>query len=79
MLEELSVKENFRNQKIASKLLKNLVLVAKDKYNITCVNGTTYNSENDMPYCWYKRIGFKKVEDLYLIESNPNDILNKIN
>ncbi len=78
MAEELSVKENFRNQKIASKLLKTLVETAKQKYNITCVNGTTYNGENKMPYSWYERIGFKKVEDLFLIESNPNDIINKI-
>lgn len=52
--------------------------IAKYKYNITCVNGTTYNGENKMPYSWYERIGFKKVEDLLLIESNPNDIIDKI-
>ncbi|MBQ8424473.1 MAG: GNAT family N-acetyltransferase [Clostridia bacterium] len=78
MAEELSVKESYRKQKIASKLLKTLVETAKQKYNITCVNGTTYNGENKMPYSWYERIGFRKVEDLFLIESNPNDIINKI-
>ena len=78
MIEELSVKESYRKQKIASKLLKTLVETAKYKYNITCVNGTTYNGENKMPYSWYERIGFKKVEDLFLIESNPNDIIDKI-
>ena len=78
MAEEISVKESYRKQKIASKLLKTLVETAKQKYNITCVNGTTYNGENKMPYSWYERIGFRKVEDLFLIESNPNDIINKI-
>lgn len=78
MVEELSVKESYRNQKIASKLLKTLVKSAKQKYNITCVNGTTYNGENKMPYSWYERIGFKKVEDLFLIESNPDDIIKSI-
>ena len=78
MAEELSVKENYRKQKIASKLLKTLVETAKQKYNITCVNGTTYNGENKMPYSWYERIGFKKVEDLFLIESNPDDVLRNI-
>lgn len=78
MAEELSVKESYRKQKIASKLLKTLVEAAKQKYNITCVNGTTYNGENKMPYSWYERIGFKKVEDLFLIESNPDDILRNI-
>ena len=37
MIEELSVKESYRKQKIASKLLKTLVETAKCKYNITCV------------------------------------------
>ena len=78
MAEELSVKESYRNQKIASKLLKVLVETAKHKYNITCVNGTTYNGENNMPYSWYERIGFKKVEELFLIESNPEDIIESI-
>ena len=78
MAEELSVKESHRNQKIASKLLKTLVETAKQKYNITCVNGTTYNGENKMPFSWYRRIGFKKVEDLFLIESNPDEIINKL-
>ena len=31
-----------------------------------------------MPYSWYERIGFKKVEDLFLIESNPDDIIKNI-
>lgn len=78
MAEELSVKESYRKQKIASKLLKKLVETAKQKYNITCVNGTTYNGENKMPYSWYERIGFKKVEELFLIEGNPNDIIKNI-
>lgn len=78
MAEELAVKEEYRKQKVASKLLKQLVETAQMKYNITCVNGTTYNGENEMPYSWYKRIGFKKVDDLFLIESNPNDIINKL-
>ena len=78
MIEELSVKEKYRNQKIATKLLKILVETAKGKYNITCVNGTTYDGENKMPYSWYERIGFKKVEDLFLIESNPEDIIKNL-
>lgn len=78
MIEELSVKEDFRRMGIASQLLTKLIKTAKDKYNITCVNGTTYYGENKMPYSWYERIEFKKVEDLFLIEGNPDEILNKL-
>ena len=78
MAEELSVREVFRRQGIASRLLKTLVSVAKEKYNITYVNGTTYDGDNEMPFSWYKRIGFVKVKDLFLIEGKPEDIINKI-
>ena len=78
MAEELSVVESYRNQKIASKLLKTLVQTAKQKYDITCVNGTTYNGENKMPFSWYERIGFNKVEDLFLIKGNAEDIINNL-
>jgi len=78
MAEELSVDNDYRKQKIATQLLKTLVTTAKEKYNITMVNGTTYNGENKMAYYWYKRIGFSEVEDLFLIEANANDILDKI-
>ena len=79
MAEELSVDKDYRKQNIATRLLKTLITTAKEKYNITMVNGTTYNGENKMPYSWYKRIGFNKVEDLFLIEGKPINILNKIN
>ena len=79
MIEELSVKESCREQRIASRLLKTLISTAKKEYNITCVNGTTYSGDNGMPYSWYERIGFKKVEGLFLIDGNPNDIIKHIN
>ena len=78
MAEELCVDRDYRKQKIATRLLKTLVATAKEKYNITMVNGTTYNGENEMPYSWYQRIGFNKVEDLFLIEANADEFLTKI-
>ena len=78
MAEELAVLGKFRKQGIASKLLKALVKTAVEKYKITAVNGTTYNSETEMPFMWYKKIGFTKVKDLYLIEAEPNNVLDKI-
>ena len=78
MAEELSVDKDYRKQNIATRLLKTLVATAKDKYDITMVNGTTYNGENKMPYSWYKRIGFNKVEDLFLIEGKSEKILSML-
>jgi len=78
MAEELSVDKDYRKQKVATRLLKTLVQSAKERYNITVVNGTTYDGENKMPYSWYERIGFTKVGDLFLIEANANELLKNI-
>lgn len=78
MIEEISVDKNYRKQKVATNLLKTLLRESKAKYNVVAVNGTTYLGENDMPYKWYKRIHFKKVDDLFLIEGDTDDILNSL-
>lgn len=78
MIEEISVKEEYRKQKIATNLLKTLVQKAKDKYKIICANGTTYVGENGMPFSWYDRIGFKKVDDLFLIEGETDEVLENL-
>lgn len=79
MIEEVSVDRNYRKQKVATNLLKTLLREAKEKYNVVCVNGATYLGENDMPYKWYERINFKRVDDLFLIEGDTDDILNSLN
>ena len=78
MIEELSVKEEFRKQGVGKQLLKTLVENAKLKYNVEFVNGATYNGECGMPYSWYERINFKKVEDLFLIQGTTDNILKSL-
>lgn len=78
MAEELSVDKDYRKQKVTKRLLKTLVQQAKQRYNITVVNGTTYDGENKMPYSWYQRIGFTKVGDLFSIEANANELLKNL-
>ncbi len=78
MIEEISVKEDHRKQGIAKNLLKTLLVKAKKDYNITCANGTTYLGENNMPFSWYERIGFEKVDDLFLIQGKTDEIISKL-
>ena len=59
MVEEISVDPNFRNGGTAIKL-------------ISKVEGTTYEDENGAPFKIYKKLGFKKIEDLFLIECDAN-------
>lgn len=76
MGEELVVDADYHRQGIAKQLFKNLVQIAQEKYKITLVNGTTYSGHDGMPYSWYKRIGFTKVDDLFLVAGTPQNILN---
>lgn len=78
MIGEISVKEEFRKQGIAKNLLKTLISSAKKKYDITNVNGETYLGEGGMPYSWYERIEFKKVDELFLIEGKTDEVLDKL-
>ena len=75
MMEELSVKEELRKQGVAKRLLKTIIEEAKSKYNVEYVNGATYNGEGGMPYSWYERINFNKVDDLFLIQGKASNIL----
>lgn len=74
MVEEISVDPNFRKFGTALKLISNVFDVAIKKYNITKVEGTTYEDENGAPFKIYKKLGFKKVDDLFLIECDVNKI-----
>ena len=79
MIEEISVDKQYRKIGVAKALLKHLIMEAKEKYHITKVNGATYLGENNMPYAWYERINFKKVDDLFLIEGDAEEVLNSLN
>jgi len=78
MEEELSVKEKYRRKGVAKELMKETLKTVIEKYNIVSMCGTTYNEENEMPYSWYKRIGFIKSDELYIIEGEPKTILEKL-
>ena len=72
MVEEISVDPNYRKGGTAYNLISRVFKTAYLKYNVTKVEGTTYEDENGAPFKIYKRLGFKKVEDLFLIEIDAN-------
>ncbi len=72
---ELFVAPKFQKQGLAKKLLKFLIQSAIDKYRITAVSEITY--KNVFPLNWYKRIGFKEC-DLIYIEGNAKEILKNL-
>lgn len=74
MVEEISVDPNFRKTGTAIKLISKVFEVAIKKYNISKVDGTTYEDENGAPFKLYKKIGFKKVNDLFLVECDADKL-----
>ncbi|MBQ2864104.1 MAG: GNAT family N-acetyltransferase [Clostridia bacterium] len=76
MVEEISVDPNFRKTGTAIKLISKVFETAIKKYKISKVDGTTYEDETGAPFKLYKKIGFKKVNDLFLIECDASKLIS---
>ena len=74
MVEEISVDPKFRKFGTALKLISQVFNVAIKKYNISKIEGTTYEDENGAPFKIYRKIGFKKIDDLFLIECDVDKV-----
>lgn len=74
MVEEIIVDPKHRKYGTALKLISKVFEIAIEKYNISKVEGTTYEDETGAPFKLYKRIGFKKIDDLFLIECDVDKI-----
>lgn len=76
MVEEISVDPNFRKHGTALKLITQVFDTAIKKYNVSKIEGATYEDETGAPFKIYKKLGFKKIEDLFLIECDAKKIKN---
>lgn len=76
MVEEISVHPDFRKGGTALKLISKVFETAIKRYNVTKIEGATYEDEKGMPFKIYKRLGFKKIDDLFLIEGDANKFKN---
>ena len=74
MVEEISVDPRQRKFGTALMLIKQVFNVAINKYHITKIEGVTYEDKNGAPFKIYKRMGFKRIKDLFLIECNVSKI-----
>ncbi len=75
---EIFVSKKYQNKHIANNLYRKHLSVAKEKYNCNVIEFHTYGDETEFPQNWYKRIGFKKDEELIIMNANISDVLNKI-
>jgi len=75
---EIFVSKNYQHRHIANDLYKKHLTTAKIKYDCKVIEFHTYGDENEFPQNWYKRIGFKKDEELIIMSADILEVLNKI-
>ena len=75
---EIFVSKEYQNKHIANNLYKKHLSEAKEKYNCNVIEFHTYGDETEFPQNWYKRIGFRKDEELIIMSADISDVLNKI-
>lgn len=75
---EIFVCEQYQKQGIAKNLFKKLFETAIEKYDANLMEAHTYEDENGFPYCWYKRLGFKTVDEWKIIRGDLKEILKKL-
>lgn len=75
---EIFVSPQYQGKHIASKLFITHLKKAKEMYNAKVMEFHTYGAEEDFPQCWYNRIGFKKDNELIIMNGNIDEVLEKI-
>ena len=75
---EIFVSKEYQHKHIAKDLYKCHLEIEKRIYDCKVIEFHTYGDEDEFPQNWYKRIGFKKDEELIIMSANINEILNKI-
>ena len=75
---EIFVDKTYQGKGIAKELMLNHLLRAKLNYNAKTIEFHTYGDETEFPQNWYSRIGFKKDEELIIMNGDVETILGKL-
>ena len=73
----LIVHPDYRRKKVATKILKKILLKASNKYNISEIESSVESLTN-FPITWYESIGFRNKKHYTLIKANIENVLNSI-
>lgn len=74
---ELFVDVDSQGKGVASDLLREVLLHAKAKYAPVVWESYTFKGQ-DFPLNWYKRIGFREIDEWVMIRADVADVLNKL-
>lgn len=75
---EIFVSKEYQKNNIAKKLYKIHLEEAKRIYNANVIEFHTYGNEEEFPQNWYKKIGFRKDEELIIMNAKIEDVLKNI-
>jgi len=73
----LIVHPDYRRKKIATKLLKKIIMKAQNKYGVNEIE-SSINSLTNFPISWYESIGFKEKKHYTLVKANIERVIKSI-
>lgn len=75
---EIFVSSKYQGKHIAKDLFVSHLKKAKELYDVKIMEFHTYGDEEEFPQCWYNRIGFKKDNELIIMNGSVDDVLDKL-
>ena len=75
---EIFVAKEYQEKHLAKELYKKHLSEAQRIYNAKVIEFHTYGDENEFPQNWYTRIGFKKDNELIIMNANIKEVLEKL-
>jgi len=75
---EIFVSKNYQEKHFGRALMLEHLKQAKIKYNVKTIEFHTYGDETEFPQNWYNRIGFKKDEELIIMNADVEEVLGKL-
>lgn len=74
---ELFVDSDSQGKGVASDLIREVLLQAKAKYAPVVWESYTFKGQ-DFPLNWYKRMGFREIDEWVMIRADVADVLHKL-
>lgn len=75
---EIFVSKDYQEKHLGRALMLEHLKQAKVKYNVKTIEFHTYGDETEFPQNWYNRIGFKKDEELIIMNADVEEVLGKL-
>ncbi len=72
---EIFVSKSYQKKHLGRALMLEHLKQAKIKYNVKTIEFHTYGAETEFPQTWYNRLGFKKDNELIIMNADVDEVL----